>query len=52
MMNRGEEDSPPISRQAVRESGKVGTTADSETTLRGYFAELGNPYLESGTTAL
>jgi hypothetical protein len=43
MRNPSEENSPPASQQAVRESDKVGTTAYSETTLSGYFAGLGNP---------
>ncbi|HMD83696.1 MAG TPA: hypothetical protein VKO18_03215 [Terriglobia bacterium] len=34
---------PPASQHAVSESGKVGTTAYSGTTLRGYFGGLGNP---------
>jgi hypothetical protein len=51
---------PPASQQTVRQSGKVGTTAYSRTTLRGYFAGLGNPLpgklndctLQAGQTAI
>jgi hypothetical protein len=42
MTNPDEQNFPPASPQAVRQNGKVGTTAYPETSLSGHLARFGS----------